>query len=222
VVVEVNDSGAGIPAEALPRIFDAFAQADRKITRQFGGLGLGLAISKSLVELHGGTIEAKSDGEGKGSTFSVRLPLVQPIEAAMPAASPRTQSSRVRSRPLRILVVEDHGDAVEMIRLMLESEGHQVTTAGAVATALQATAGDGAFDLLISDLGLPDGSGLDLMRELRAEGRQMPGIALSGYGQESDIQQSRAAGFAAHLTKPIDVDRLIAVIARLAPARCAD
>ena len=145
VVVEVNDSGIGIEPEALSRIFNAFEQAERSITRQFGGLGLGLAISKALVEMHGGTIEAHSEGRDKGATFRVRLPLTAPAgrpEAPAPAAAPRRAV-----RPLRILLVEDHGVTAKMMRMVLTADGHTVETAGDVATALE-LAGQQAFDLL--------------------------------------------------------------------------
>jgi PAS domain S-box-containing protein len=213
VVAEVNDSGVGIDSEALPRIFDAFTQADRAITRQFGGLGLGLAISKSLVEMHGGTIEAHSDGPGKGASFRIRLPLIAATTAASGAPAQHLAESTPsrQRRSLRLLVVEDHGDTSDMMRLMLESEGHRVDTAGDLQTAVD-KATQNEFDMLISDLGLPDGSGLDLMKELRARGYKLPGIALSGYGQDSDIQQSRQAGFSMHVTKPVDMDRLLAAL----------
>lgn len=215
-VTDFIDNGVGIEPAAMPRIFDAFAQADQAVTRQFGGLGLGLAISRSLVELHGGTIEAHSPGKGQGSTFQVRLPLQSsPAGATTPQLGSAAASLPIRqSRILRILVVEDHGDTAEMLQLMLEAEGHEVETAGDVAGGLEAV-GQNHFDLLISDLGLPDGSGMDLMRELRSRGYQGPAIVLSGYGQESDIQETRAAGFAAHIVKPIDMDRLVQALYRL-------
>jgi two-component system CheB/CheR fusion protein len=210
VVVEVSDSGVGIEPEALPRIFDAFAQADRRITRQFGGLGLGLAISRSLVELHGGSIEGRSPGQGKGATFRVRLPLLG--EPPGPGQGTFHQEPQAEMRALRLLLVEDHGDTADLLELYLVSEGHTVERAGDVATALEKVE-RGEFDLLISDLGLPDGSGVDLLRELRNRGQRLPAIALSGYGQEEDIQQSRLAGFVAHVVKPVDIDRLTSVVA---------
>jgi PAS domain S-box-containing protein len=218
-VVQVSDSGVGIEAEALPRIFDAFAQASRGITRQFGGLGLGLAICKSLVEMHGGTIEAHSEGRDRGATFTVRLPLISPApdSPALAGPFPAASAPATTAGPLRMLVVEDHGDTAEMLRLMLEAEGHSVETAGDVGTALE-SAGRTAFDLVISDLGLPDGSGLDLMRELRARGLDLPGIALSGYGQEQDVRQSEEAGFSTHITKPVDLDRLVEAVCRVTAA----
>jgi two-component system CheB/CheR fusion protein len=210
VLVEVNDSGIGIEPEALSRVFNAFEQAERSITRQFGGLGLGLAISKALVEMHGGQIDAHSEGRDKGTTFRVRLPLAMPTvrpEAPAPAALPQ----RVM-RPLRILLVEDHGVTAKMMRMVLTSDGHTIETAGDVATALE-LASQNDFDLLMSDLGLPDGSGHDLMRQLRERGHKFPGIALSGYGQEEDIHRSYEAGFAAHLTKPASREAVVEAIA---------
>ena len=210
VAVEVNDSGMGIEAEALPTLFNAFEQGERSITRQFGGLGLGLTISKALVEMHGGSVEVRSEGKDKGATFCVRLPLIAapgPFDPAAPAA-PRQS----RRRPLRILLVEDHGVTAKMMRMVLTAGGHAVETAGDVATAVE-LAKQHPFDLLLSDLGLPDGSGHDLMRELRRRGHTFPGIALSGYGQEEDIRHSREAGFAAHLTKPASREAVVEAVA---------
>jgi two-component system CheB/CheR fusion protein len=210
VVVEVNDSGIGIDPGALPRLFNAFEQAERSISRQFGGLGLGLAISKAMVEMHGGSIEAHSEGRGEGATFRVRLPLVAPPGQAE-ALAPATPRKRA-IRPLRVLLVEDHGVTAKMMCQVLTADGHDVETAGDVATALE-LADRHPFDLLISDLGLPDGSGHDLIREIRSRGHKFPGIALSGYGQQEDILRSHEAGFATHLTKPVPRERLIESIA---------
>jgi len=212
VVVEVSDSGIGIAADALPRLFNAFEQAEKSLSRQFGGLGLGLAISKTMVELHGGSIEAHSEGKGKGAAFRVRLPLVAAPDRAEAIVPPAPQSRAVH--PLRILLVEDHGVTAKITSLVLASDGHEVEMAADIATALE-LADRCQFDLLISDLGLPDGSGHDLMRELRARGHKFPGIALSGYGQEDDILRSREAGFAVHLTKPVPRERLVESIASL-------
>jgi two-component system CheB/CheR fusion protein len=210
VLVEVNDSGIGIETEALPRIFNAFEQAERSITRQFGGLGLGLTISKALVEMHGGTIEAHSMGRGMGSTFRIRLPLSAPVAGSEELSA--SAASRRIVRPLRILLVEDHGVTAKMLRMVLTEEGHAVETAGDVATALRLS-DQNAYDLLLSDLGLPDGSGHDLMRQLRQRGHRFPGIALSGYGQEEDIQRSHEAGFVAHLTKPASREAVVQAVA---------
>ncbi len=209
-VVEIRDDGIGIEPDALGRIFNAFEQAERRVTRQFGGLGLGLAISKTLVELHGGTISAASAGPGSGATFTIRLPRC-PVPGVTPAphrAALVPDNGNPRSgHGVRILLVEDHGDTARILQRLLRSAGYEVETAGNVATAL-ALAVPGRFDLLVSDLGLPDGSGLDLMRGLRAHGCALPGIALTGYGQEEDLERTRAAGFRAHLTKPVDLEQL--------------
>jgi two-component system, chemotaxis family, CheB/CheR fusion protein len=210
VAVEVNDSGIGIEPGAIGRIFDAFAQAELSITRQFGGLGLGLAISKALVEMHGGTITAHSDGPNRGASFTVRLPLVSAGAATEPVVEPPAPEVQA-GKKLSILLVEDHGDTAETMVSVLEIYGHRVQRAGDVAAAL-GIAARGNFDLLISDLGLPDGSGLDLMRNLRSRGLLWPAIALSGYGQEKDFEQSRSAGFQFHLVKPVDISRLMGVI----------
>ena len=215
VVAEVNDSGVGIEPEALGTIFNAFEQAERSITRQFGGLGLGLTISKAMVEMHGGTIEAHSPGKHQGATFRVRLPLLteRPHLLALKDKARATAAPRPAG-PLRILLVEDHGDTARIMKRMLTRDGHEVETAADLATALK-MAVERTFDLMVSDLGLPDGSGLDLMRTLRARGSTLVGIALSGFGEQKDIQQSRDAGFAAHLTKPADYGRLVEVIRQL-------
>jgi two-component system, chemotaxis family, CheB/CheR fusion protein len=213
VVLEVNDSGIGIDADMLPRVFDAFAQAEASLARQFGGLGLGLAISRSLVELHGGTIEAHSEGRDKGATFRVRLPLLATEQGAQPRGA--REAAGTASPTLRILVVDDHGDTIEMLKAILEMQGHEVRTAADAATALE-MATHAEFDLLLSDLGLPDRSGLELMRELRARGSTLSGIALSGYGQGTDVEHSLAAGFSEHLVKPADPQVLLRTIEKVA------
>ncbi len=213
VAVEVRDTGIGIDPESIPRLFNAFEQADRSDTRPYDGLGLGLAISKAMAEMHGGSIEAQSEGAGRGATFRVRLPLASPAAAPEPLA-PTAPTQRVIG-PLRILLVDDHGVTAKLMGRVLAADGHAVETAGDVATALR-LADQHGFDLLISDVGLPDGSGHDLIRALRSRGIAYPAIALSGYGQEEDIQRSREAGFAAHLTKPVPRERLIQAIAAVA------
>ncbi len=214
-VVDVSDSGEGIDPIGLTRIFNAFEQAERSISHQFGGLGLGLAISRGLVEMHGGTIEAHSEGRGKGATFTVRLPLLPADTTSVPvASSAAAPSPAVPPRPLRILLVEDHADSARIMARLLSADGHTVQMAADVATALK-LARELPFDLLLSDLGLPDGTGLDLLRALRAQGIALPAIALSGYGQEADVQAARNAGFAAHLTKPLVLRRLQQAIAAI-------
>ena len=221
-VVEVSDSGVGIEPEAITRIFKAFEQEGRSTTRQFGGLGLGLAISKALVDLHGGTLAVKSEGRDRGATFTVRLPLVSAPIVASPTspsapAIPTATGNGQHVAPLHILLVEDHGDTARIMTRLLTRQGHQVHAAGDLATALD-LAGERHFDLLLSDMGLPDGSGLDLLQELRKRGHTFPAIAVSGYGQDQDVQQSLAAGFGLHLTKPVDLTRLNDAVATLTAA----
>jgi signal transduction histidine kinase len=217
VRVSVRDTGIGIDAEALPKIFNAFEQGDKSITRQFGGLGLGLAITRALVELHGGRIMAESEGRYRGATFTVELqtvpaPLSEPEE-------PAPAELGLATADLRILLVEDHADTARTMTLLLRSMGYRVTTAGSVASALEAAASE-KFDLLISDVGLPDGTGLDLMQQLQSRG-PMRGIVLSGFGMEEDVRRSLEAGFSVHLTKPIDLQRLEAAIERVTPGAAA-
>ena len=213
LVVEIADTGIGIEPEVLPRIFDAFEQTGRRITRQFGGLGLGLAVSRAIVDLHGGSLTAASAGRDHGSTFAVRLPLGGILEE-MDETGIRFSRSRQEGKPapiparsLRILLVEDHADTAEAMADLLRLSGHRVVIAGSVGEALAAAEaagnGGGGFDLVVSDLGLPDGSGQDLMRQL-ARRHGLKGIALSGYGMEDDVQRSLEAGFSHHLTKPVD------------------
>jgi two-component system CheB/CheR fusion protein len=218
VVTQVNDSGMGIEPEVLPHLFRAFEQGGTYVTPGLGGLGLGLAICKAMVELHGGTISAQSEGKGKGATFTVRLPMCDLAASDEDAQLSTGQHSPAppATRKLQILLVEDHGDTARVMKKLLELNGHDVQTAGDRATALQ-RATQRSFDLLISDLGLPDGDGLELIRELRSCGHTLPAIALSGYGQEHDVEKSRAAGFAAHLIKPTDFEQLCEAIAAAVP-----
>jgi PAS domain S-box-containing protein len=220
LLIEVRDTGIGIDTDVLPRIFEAFEQTDRRITRKFGGLGLGLAVSRAIVDLHGGRLTAASEGRGRGAAFTVRLPLGGVVQEELEETGvwlPRPSAVSVKpERSLRILLVEDHEDTARAMADLLELMGHEVTLAGSVAQALTtAEAVRDRIDLVVSDLGLPDGSGQDLMRELiRLYGWK--GIALSGYGMEEDVRRSREAGFARHLTKPVDLDTLRAAIRQVA------
>jgi PAS domain S-box-containing protein len=218
--IEVSDTGSGIAADMIPRIFDAFQQSNEG--RAFGGLGLGLSISKAVVEMHGGVIAAHSDGPGKGSTFTVRLPITDCLPStAGPVPSPAIGPQRrgaagggdLPGKGLRIVLVEDHEDTAIIMSRILSAEGYQVTIAGTVAEGLTAVE-RARPDLLISDLGLPDGSGLDLVRQLAQRGSDIPAIALSGYGAVRDLERSKAAGFVEHITKPVDFASLKAAIAR--------
>jgi CheY-like chemotaxis protein len=212
VVVEVSDSGIGIEPEALGRIFTAFEQADERImTRQFGGLGLGLPISRALIEMHGGSIVAQSPGQNQGATFTVRLPVQAADEQELRRTDHYRPGHMIGASRLRILLVEDHGDTARIIAHLLRRAGHEVRLAGDMAGAL-AEAEQNDFDLLLCDIGLPDRSGLELLPELRARGKQFPAIALTGFGQEEDVRRTREAGFMTHLTKPIDVAQLQSAI----------
>lgn len=211
--VRVKDQGIGIPEQALPHIFNAFEQGGAGITRQFGGLGLGLAISKAIMELHHGTIRAESAGSGHGATFIMEFPM-QEISAA--GALPTAPKEKARSQRVRLLMVEDHADTLRTLQRLLTSAGYEVHGAGSVAAAME-LAERGAFDVVVSDLGLPDGDGYELMRRIAAL-REVPGIAMSGYGMEEDVQRSLAAGFSEHLTKPVQLSALKNAIARLSPA----
>jgi signal transduction histidine kinase/CHASE1-domain containing sensor protein/CheY-like chemotaxis protein len=216
IIAEVSDRGIGIEPQRLPHVFDAFEQGQRRITRQYGGLGLGLAITKAIVELHGGQIEAHSDGPGHGATFRIRLPIgafrLPAIEliaaggAARPAAA--APAAPGEDRPLHILLVEDHPDTADAMETLLSVVGHRVTVANTARDALAAAeATEDGIDLVISDVGLPDISGHDLMAELKSRYR-LRGIALSGYGMDEDLQRSREAGFERHLTKPVNLQLL--------------
>jgi len=205
-VAEVSDNGAGIDAEFLSKAFFAFEQGNKTHTRK-PGMGLGLAICKSIVELHDGSITAKSEGKNRGATFVVRLPLL-PQEQMQPEEVDATPPEKPHSlESLHILLVEDHADTAEMLRRMLATEGYSVNLASDVAGALKLAATQ-KFDLLLSDMGLPDGTGADLMRILRKQGSTLPGIVLSGYGQDDDIRRSLEAGFAAHLVKPLNNQKI--------------
>jgi two-component system CheB/CheR fusion protein len=206
--IEFQDNGIGIEASHLPRLFKAFEQGQLSITRQFGGLGLGLAISKALLDLHGGTISAQSPGRGQGATFIVTLPVeITPHAPSTTAPSP---AGLYEAPPARILLVEDHPDTLRVMARLIRATGHTVETATNVADAV-AKASAGRFDLLISDIGLPDGTGLDIMSQIKP----LPAVALSGYGMPEDVEKSKAAGFAMHLIKPVNVDELMRAIASL-------
>jgi CheY-like chemotaxis protein len=184
VRLTVRDTGIGIAPDVLPRVFDAFEQGDVRITRQFGGMGLGLAISKVLVEQHRGSIRAETGGTNEGSTF----------------------------------VVEDHPDTASVLRRLLSASGHAVKTASTAADAL-ALASEQTFDLVISDLGLPDMTGYDLMKRIQHH-YPVKGIAMSGYGMEEDIKRSEQAGFSDHIVKPLSIAQLERSIRRV--VNCAD
>ncbi len=212
--LEVKDSGLGIAPERLERIFRAFEQGESSITRRFGGLGLGLAISRAMIRAHHGTLTAHSEGEGLGSTFRAVLATVEPPMPAAPEPTPdpaHRPPSAEPAVPRRILLVEDHEDTSLGMTLLLTRRGYEVSIAPDVATALALVRSE-KFDLMLSDLGLPDGTGFEIMEAVRDSG--LRGVALSGFGMEEDIAKSRAAGFTEHLIKPVNIERLDALLAK--------
>jgi len=216
VRLEVIDSGIGIASDALSKIFDPFEQAG---PASYGGLGLGLTISKAIVELHGGRISAFSPGVDHGSNFVIELPSAvpsstEPSPLQIEHASSASDMTDNVATHYRILLVDDHLDTVRWMQLFLEAIGYLVTTAESVNAALR-IADQQKFDLLVSDIALPDGKGEDLLLELREKGHNFPSIALSGYGTEEDIARSRAAGFQVHLVKPVSPQHLHASIDQL-------
>jgi len=225
VEVTVSDTGRGIAPEFLPHVFERFRQADSTTTRAFGGLGLGLAIVRQLVELHGGTVRVESEGEGLGSTFTLSLPLM---------AAPGAGSDTARAQPpefkraafecppeldgLRVLVVEDDADTCQLLQAILAGCGAQVKTASSAATALEAVAAE-VFDVLISDIGMPDEDGYSLIARVRALGKErggaVPAAALTAYTGEKDRVRVLQSGFQMHVPKPISPSELLAVVANL-------
>jgi signal transduction histidine kinase len=217
IVIKISDTGIGIETDKINKIFNAFEQGQSSITRKFGGLGLGLAISKTMVDAHRGKITVESQGKDRGATFAVKLKTVPaPILRADGADGEPTLDSeqkRGATRERRILVVDDHADTCTGMKMMLERRGYQITVAHSADQAMEKAQAQN-FDLLISDIGLPDRSGYELMEELRGS-KGLRGIALSGFGMESDVVKARAAGFSDHLTKPINFERLDEAIQNL-------
>jgi signal transduction histidine kinase/ActR/RegA family two-component response regulator len=210
IEIKISDTGIGIEKDKIDKIFNAFEQGQSSITRKFGGLGLGLAISKTMVDAHRGKITVESPGKDKGATFAVKLKTVSaPVSTRDGTDIERPVDSaekRLTARERRILVVDDHADTCTGMKMMLERRGYQITVAHSADQAMEKARTE-KFDLLISDIGLPDRSGYELMTELR-DRKGLSGIAISGFGMESDVIKSRAAGFSDHLTKPINFERL--------------
>ena len=218
--IAVSDTGIGIQPGFLPYVFDYFRQEDSSTTRKFGGLGLGLAIVRQIVELHGGTISVDSLGEGQGTTFTVRLPIQKPVPKQL--MKPLEVSDRTPIpaplEGLRILVVDDELDSLELISFMLQQEGAAVTDAASVSEALQALT-KANYDVLISDIGMPDLDGYQLIRQMRSlppeQGGQIGAIALTAYAGELNQKQALAAGFQMHISKPVEPEELIGAIVNL-------
>jgi CheY-like chemotaxis protein/anti-sigma regulatory factor (Ser/Thr protein kinase) len=216
IVLRVRDNGVGIPADLLPRIFDLFTQADRSLDRSQGGLGIGLSLARSIVEMHGGQVEAASAGLGQGSEFTVRLPLLAEATPQSGRESATRTGSAATPRRYRILVVDDNVDSAESMAFLLKFSGHEVQIAhdgpSAIETALLFLP-----QVLLLDIGLPGMSGYEVARRLRErpEMRNAALLALTGYGQEEDRRRSKEAGFDHHLVKPVDPKLLETLIGSL-------
>jgi signal transduction histidine kinase/CheY-like chemotaxis protein len=204
-VLRVRDNGAGISPQLLPRIFDLFTQAERTLDRSEGGLGVGLTVVQRVVQLHGGRVEARSDGPGKGSEFAVHLPIVIPPPQVLSTSA----AGEGATRPLRILVVDDNRDAADTAGLLLRRSGHEVRVEYSGATVKGATL-EFLPDVVLLDLGLPGLDGYEVAALLRADPRlaAVHLVALSGYGQEADKARTKDAGFVAHLVKPVEPAQL--------------
>jgi signal transduction histidine kinase/ActR/RegA family two-component response regulator len=216
IVIQIADTGIGMTEAEVARAFEAFAQGDHAASgcsHRFGGLGLGLAISRSVVELHSGTITAKSEGPAKGSTFNVELPLaLKPDDATSPSAPlpPTGDASHRSGFGLRVMLVEDHQPTRDVLKRLMNARKHHVVATATLAEA-RSQAKKGTFDLLMTDIGLPDGSGYDLMKELTTNGDVLA-VALTGFGMDDDVERSKNTGFFAHLTKPLRATELDAVL----------
>jgi len=227
VVIEVTDSGKGIDPDFLPYVFDRFRQADSSSTRAHGGLGIGLALVRHLVELHGGTVDARSDGVGKGSTFAITLPVAGPSLAEDDKVAPVPAATVSRAsltglpslRGLRVLVVDDEADAREVLAIVFAERGADVRSAGSVAEALGALEG-WAPDVIVSDIGMPGEDGFDLIAKIRAlpeeRGGAAPAIALTAYTRPEDRARVSDSGFQLHMGKPAEPEAVVAAVAELA------
>jgi CheY-like chemotaxis protein/two-component sensor histidine kinase len=205
--LKVRDTGAGIVAEMLPRVFDLFVQADKSLDRSQGGLGIGLTLVKRLVALHGGTVEARSEGIGHGSEFVVRLPVVAEVSGLKPEDAPAP--AQKTQNPLRVLTVDDNVDTAESLAMLLKLFGHETRVAHTGQRALQMAVAEKP-DVLVLDIGLPGMSGYQVAERIRQQGElvNVRLIAVSGYGQDADRERARVAGFNHHLVKPVNPARL--------------
>jgi CheY-like chemotaxis protein len=207
--IAITDDGIGMTADTIAKLFVPFEQGDPGRNRRYGGLGLGMAISNALVELLEGKLKAESPGPGKGSTFTVTFPTCDPA-ARPPESAERTS---VSPEHIRLLLLEDHADTARALSRLLEKRGYRTQTAPTIAAALAAVE-QAEFDLLLCDLGLPDGTGMDFIERVRQQ-KKTPAIALTGFGMQQDVERARQAGFDAHLTKPVNVQKLEATIWQL-------
>jgi CheY-like chemotaxis protein len=231
VFIRVIDDGQGIDREFLPHLFEPFRQADSSVTRRHGGLGLGLSICRQLVQAHGGTITAHSDGDGHGASFTIDLPVgdVAALQApparpswrsAGPPAPPSEPASARRLEGVHLLLVDDDEDSRDLIACILEERGAEVAQASSAAEAMTLLEQEPPPDVVLSDIGMPDVSGYMLIRKIRElpseRGGRVPAVALTAYARTVDSERALEAGFQAHVTKPVDADRLTSVVAGLA------
>jgi signal transduction histidine kinase/integral membrane sensor domain MASE1/CheY-like chemotaxis protein len=219
--IVINDTGEGIASEFLPHVFDPFRQADGSKTRRHGGLGLGLAIVRHLTELHGGVVKAHSDGPGKGTTFSVTLPCISVETESEPRSAGTLEGGKTELVGVRVLTVEDDSDSREMLELVLRSRGAEVVSVSSVPEALQVLNSNGwKPEVLVSDLGMPDQDGYDLIRTLRSrsseDGGQIPAIAITGYAGHDEGERAVAAGYQIQLSKPVNWNEVVKTIVTLA------
>lgn len=219
-IITVRDTGKGIAAQSLPHVFDRFWQEDSTNTRRFGGLGLGLAISRQIVELHGGTITAESAGEGQGAIFTVRLPLYS--LSPMPTLERSHYEEDSTLAGLRVLVIDDSSDSREVAAFVLSQAGSDVITVDSAKAALDVLS-QSSLDVIVCDIGLPEMSGYELIQHIRSrpveQGGKVVAIALTSYASDDDQKQALEAGFQQHLSKPVEPDRLIKMIAAIRPAK---
>jgi len=215
-VISITDNGVGIPSELTTSVFEMFAQVNRNLNRSQGGLGIGLALVKRLIEMHGGTIEAQSPGAGKGSTFTIRLPIALPEEASLEESSPVTLHHAPEKR--RILIVDDNKDGADSLAMLLSMLGYEATTAHNGYEALDSVHAHPP-DLIFLDIGLPGIDGYEVARRLRSDIPVYNGtiVALTGWGSDKDKQKSRESGCDAHLTKPVDLGAVEQILTRLSP-----
>jgi CheY-like chemotaxis protein/two-component sensor histidine kinase len=210
MILRFKDDGIGMTPEIIERLFQPFEQGGSDISSRYGGLGLGMAISKALVEIHAGIITAESEGPGHGAEFTVTLPSIHASTMKLPGLSDSGRPTRRNPQGISILLVEDHKDSAEVMSRLLRAKGYSVETCATVAEALK-IANERHFNLILSDIGLPDGTGIDLIRQIRRQS-SIPAIALTGFGMDQDINRYKEAGFDAHLTKPVNIQKLEMII----------
>jgi CheY-like chemotaxis protein len=222
VEISVSDSGQGIDPSFLPFVFERFRQADASTTRRHGGLGLGLSIVKSLVEMHQGTVEAQSPGEGQGSTFIVCLPLAEGHQTSDVPLDCTSAASETDASPLAglcVLIVDDEADARTLARRVLEERGAEVVAVGSAAEGLKAIDGNHGVSVVVSDIGMPDRDGYDFIKDMRAmpgAAGRVPAIALTALARDEDRKRTLLAGYQVHISKPVNPAELVTVIAMLA------